>query len=162
VFEVPVTVGVKPALWPPLKDALLGDKVIPIAGGVTGFAVGCSVRATDALLFGFMIEVAVKVTDVWAVRFEGAVYNPFTSVPTFGLNDQVTAVLVVPVTVAAKVMDCPAVNVMEPGKTETFTVDGVETAWLNKIVAVPTALGLAKLVAETVTCVSLGNEAGAM
>jgi hypothetical protein len=49
----------------------------------------------------------------------GAVYMPFDMVPTAVLRDQVTAVLLVPVTEAANVEDCPALAVTADGPTVT-------------------------------------------
>jgi hypothetical protein len=49
----------------------------------------------SAALVAVMVTVCVELTT------EGARYNPFDKLPTEGLMDQVTAVLVVPVTVGA-------------------------------------------------------------
>ena len=53
-----------------------------------------------ALLVGSATLVAVIVTGCDAPIVAGAVYNPLTRLPTLGLSDQVTAVLLLPVTVA--------------------------------------------------------------
>jgi hypothetical protein len=52
-------------------------------------------------LEGSATLVAVMVTFCEALIVEGAVYRPFDTVPREGGRDQVTAVLVVPLTVAA-------------------------------------------------------------
>ena len=58
-----------------------------------------------AVLVGSATLDAVIVTVCPLEMVAGAVYNPFTMVPTAGLSDQVTAVLPVPVTEAIKVAD---------------------------------------------------------
>ena len=50
----------------------------------------------------------------------GAVYTPFTTVPTAGLSSHVTAVLPVPVTEALKVADCPLLRIADAGATVTL------------------------------------------
>src|ERR1035438_1317780 len=99
---------------------------------------------------------AVTVT-VWAVRIlDGAVYRPAEEiVPNDGLIDQVTAVLLVPKTVA--VNHC----VLEGAK---LTVDGLRdtvTAWRSVITAVAVFEGSAMLVAVTVTLWVVGAVLGA-
>jgi hypothetical protein len=74
----------------------------------------------------------------------GAVYVPFTNVPTLGLMDQVTAVLPVPVTEALKVAVAPAPRATEPGPTVTPT-------GCNDTVALAVFVESAALVAITVT-----------
>ena len=90
--------AVKVALWPPLSDAVLGDKLrLTVKGNVA-----VRVTAAVAVLVGSATLDAVMVT-VWRLEIvAGAVYSPFTMVPTAGLSDQVTAVLLVPVTEAAE------------------------------------------------------------
>lgn len=86
-------------------------------------------------------------------------------VPTFGVTDQVTPILEVPVTRAVNCADWPAVNVVAPCAIEMFTGEGagvVETGWASNTVAVAILVVSARLVAEIVTCVSLANEAGAV
>jgi hypothetical protein len=85
----------------------------------------------------------------------GAVYVPFTNVPTLGFIDQVTAVLLVPVTEALKVADAPAPSATEPGPTVTPTGCS-ETAALAVFVA------SAELVAITVTVCCEGTLVGAV
>ncbi len=74
----------------------------------------------------------------------GAVYVPFTNVPTLGLMDQVTAVLLVPVTEALKVADAPAASDTKPGPTVTPT-------GCSDTVALAVFVESAALVAVTVT-----------
>jgi len=54
--------------------------------------------------------VAVSVTDCAELIVAGAVYRPFSTAPTLGLSDQVTAVLELPLTVAVNCFDWPAVS----------------------------------------------------
>jgi hypothetical protein len=89
----------------------------------------------------------------------GAVYNPFTTVPRFGFNDQLTAVLVVPETVGVTCSDWPDVRVPEVGDNEMLT--GV-TGALNNTVAEATSAESASLVAVIVTWVSAVIDAGAV
>ena len=59
--------------------------------------------------------VAVTVTVCCVAIDPGAVYNPFTTVPTAGDTDQVTLVFALPVTTAVNCCDCPVCKVAEPG-----------------------------------------------
>ena len=86
---------------------------------------------------------------------DGAVYFPFTNVPTFGFIDQVTAVLLVPVTEALKVADAPAASATEPGPTVTPT-------GCNDTVALAVFVESAALVAITVTVCCEATLAGAV
>jgi hypothetical protein len=70
VFEVPLTVGVNVVLWPPVSDALLGDKLMLT---VTGGALGCNITATDAVLVGSAALDAVSVIVSCDVILAGAV-----------------------------------------------------------------------------------------
>ena len=99
---------------------------------------------------------AVTVT-VCSVRIrDGAVYRPAAEiVPTDGLIDQVTAVLLVPETVA--------VNGCVP-EGARLTVDGLRdtvTAWRSVITAVAVFEGSAMLVAVIVTLWVVGAVLGA-
>ena len=71
-------------------------------------------------------------------------YTPFTIVPTAGLSDQVTAVLLVPVTEVVNVADWPPVRETVAGPTVTAT--GV-----SDTVAVAVFVESAALVAVMVT-----------
>ena len=108
-------------------------------------------------LVGSATLVAVTVT-VWEAAIEaGAVYRPATvMLPTRGLSDHVTAVLPVLVTVAEKVWAWDCVKVTLAGVTVTPT-DG-----LRVTVALADLVGLATLVAVTVTNWELVIEAGAV
>ena len=62
---------------------------------------GTSVIRMPAVLVESAVLVAVTVTELEAEIVAGAVYKPLVEiVPTAGFSDQVTAVLVVPKTVA--------------------------------------------------------------
>ena len=92
VFVVPVTVAVNCWVWPAVSVTLGGLTETPM-----------TLRLTVALpdLVASATLVAVTVTDWELVMLAGAVYSPVTEMlPTLGLIDQVTAVFVVPVTVA--------------------------------------------------------------
>ena len=52
MFEVPPRTGVKVAVWPPLSDALAGDKLMVTGGG-------------GALAVNTMEETAVLVVSAW-------------------------------------------------------------------------------------------------
>ena len=138
------------ALWPPWSDAVLGDKPrLTVKGNV-------AVRVTTAVavLVGSATLDAVMVT-VWRLEMvAGAVYTPFTIVPTAGLSDQVTAVLPVPVTEALKVADAPAPSDTEAGPIVTAT--GV-----SDTVALAVFVVSAALVAVTVTICLLAIIGGA-
>lgn len=100
VFELPVTVGVKVAVWPPFRDALPGDKLRLTVCAGTGLATGFNVSETVAYLVGSAWLVAFNTTVSCVVTLAGAVYFPLVKLPTFGVTDQVTPVLVVPDTEA--------------------------------------------------------------
>jgi hypothetical protein len=70
VFEVPLTAGLNVVLWPPVSDALLGDKLMLT---VTGGALGCNITATDAVLVGSAALDAVSVIVSCDVILAGAV-----------------------------------------------------------------------------------------
>jgi hypothetical protein len=99
---------------------------------------------------------AVTVTVCDAGILDGAVYRPAEEiVPTDGLIDQVTAVLLVPKTVA--------VNCCVPEGVK-LTVDGLRdivTAWSSVITAVAVFDGSAMLVAVIVTLWVVGAVLGA-
>ena len=81
-------------------------------------------------------------------------YTPFTIVPSAGDADHVTAVLLLPVTDAAKVADLPAASDTLGGPTVTAT-------GCNVTVALAVCEVSATLVAVTVTVCRLGIVAGA-
>ncbi len=84
-------------------------------------ALGTSAIAAVTLLLESAALVAVTVM-VWAAEIvAGAVYTPLDKVPTDGDMDQVTLVLLDPVTVATKVEDFPPVSDAEVGETVIAT-----------------------------------------
>ena len=84
-------------------------------------------------------------------------------VPTGGLMDQVTDVLLVPVTFAMKELDSPGVSVTEPGTTVMLTgatVEGLDGIKVTEELAVNDEL--VSLVAIRVTLVCVVTDAGAV
>ncbi len=69
VFEVPLTVGVKVALLPPVSDALLGDKLRLTGGG----ALASNVTDAVIVLVGSAALVAITVTVCCEATLAGAV-----------------------------------------------------------------------------------------
>src|SRR6202167_4837040 len=108
--------------------------------------VGVAVRVTVAVavLVGSATLDAVTVTVSLLEIVAGAVYTPFTMVPAAGLSDQVTAVLLVPVTDALKVADAAA-----PSETEAAPI--VTATGVRDTVALAVLLVSAALVAVTAT-----------
>jgi hypothetical protein len=118
-----------------------------------------SVMAAVAVLVESATLVAVTVTFWLAVMDEGAVYKPVESMfpAPAGLSDQVTAVLLVLVTVAVNCWVSSAVKVADVGETDTaITAGGVRV-----IFAVPVTLESAELVAVTVTVADAVTDEGA-
>ena len=103
-------------------------------GGGGGAAGACRFTVAVALWAGLAALVAVTVMLWAALIVAGAVYKPLTTLPTLGLSDQVTAVLLDPVTVGVMVADCPLVSEAVVGVTEIDTVGAGATsdiaAWL--------------------------------
>jgi hypothetical protein len=96
VFEVPVTVATNWLFWPAVKPRAVG--YIETLTGVTltdlmRLSLAAAVTEVSATLVAMSLMVCA------ALMSRGAVYKPFTTVPTFGLNVQVTAVFELPVTV---------------------------------------------------------------
>lgn len=85
-------------------------------------------RVTVALadFVGSATLVAVTVTFGELVMLAGAVYTPFTNVPTCGFRDHVTAEFDVPLTDAAKVAVCPAFKDAVFGETLMPTIAGCD------------------------------------
>ena len=81
-------------------------------------------------------------------------YTPFTSVPTAGLSDQLTAVLLLPVTQAVNVADAPTPSDAEAGPNVT-------PIGIKDTVALAAFVESATLVAVTVTLCWLAIIAGA-
>jgi hypothetical protein len=150
VLEFPLTFAVKVALWPPWSEVIVGDTLrVTVDGGV-------AIRATKAVavLVGSATLAAVTVTVCALETVVGAVYTPFTMVPTAGLSVQVTAVLLVSVTEAVKVADAPALSEAEAGPIVTAT--GVRDTVALAVFVVSTAL-----VVITVTVCCFATIAGA-
>jgi hypothetical protein len=149
VFVVPLTVAVNCCVWELDKVALAGltDTETPPAGGL-------SVTAAVPVFVVSAALVAVTVTVCVEVMLEGAVYRPAVDiVPTFGVSDQVTAVFVVPLTVAVNCRVWELVKVALAGLTDTETPPA---GGLSVTVAVPVFVVSAALVAVTVTvCVEV-------
>jgi hypothetical protein len=122
-------------------------------------------KTTDALANedGLALLVAVKMTVSRPLTVEGAVYIPLFKVPTWGVMDQVTDVLLVPVTFAVKELDSPGVSVTEPGTIVTLT--GVTFAGVVGIKVMDELAvndELVGLVAIRVTLVCVVTDAGAV
>jgi hypothetical protein len=130
------------------------DGVLVLVGLEVVAGLGVSVTLAVANLVESTTLDAVMVTFCALLIVAGAVYTPFTIVPSAGLADQETAVLLVPVTVAAKVADLPAPSDAAAGPTVTAT-------GYNVTVALAVFVGSAALVAVTVTVCWLGIIPGA-
>ena len=105
-----------------------------------------------AVLVGSAVLVATILTLVGEATVAGAVYKPFTTLPTAGLRDHVTPVLVLPVTVVVNCFDWPGFSEEAVGLNLTLTVAMAFTAaGASMIVALAIWVGSATLVAETVT-----------
>jgi hypothetical protein len=106
--------------------------------------------------------VAVIVTFWVIVAVLGATYTavvePLARLPKAGLSDQVTAVLLEPLTVAVNVWFCDGCKDTEDGASETVTLTG----GFRVTVALADFVGSATLVAFTVTVWELVIEAGAV
>jgi hypothetical protein len=81
---------------------------------------------------------------------------PFDKVPTGGVMDQFTAVLLDPVTVAFSVVVCPLVSKAVEGVTT------IETGAVSEIIALALLVLSAELVAVTVTDWAIVTNAGAV
>jgi hypothetical protein len=97
-------------------------------------------------MLGSTTLVAVTVTDCVLVTDAGAVYRPVdVRLPTLGFSVHVTAVLLVPVTVAKNCCACPGATWLLPGLTE-IVIGG-----LRVTLAVACLVESAALVAVMVT-----------
>jgi hypothetical protein len=111
----PVTVALNCCVWFTLNDADVGASVI-----VTGM----SVMVAVAVLVLSAELVAVSVMVCVEAIVAGAVYNPpLVTVPTFGDNVYVTAVLLDPVTVAVNGCAWLTLNEADVGASVTDTWD---------------------------------------
>ena len=99
--------------------------------------------------------VAVTMTVCGLLSAAGAVYRPALEiVPTAGFTDHVTAVFVVPVTVAVNCCVCPAQRAAEPG--ETCTAMGTCSVTIDCAVSEGFAWLAAVTVTEKVAAMVLG------
>jgi hypothetical protein len=112
VLEVPDTVAVNCCVALVCTDAEVGEMLT---------ATGLMVTAAEADFVVSACEVAVTVAVVWFATLAGAVYKPEVDTVPGPVSDQVTAVLVVPVTVAVNCCVPPPFNVAEVGEIETLT-----------------------------------------
>ena len=108
VLVVPLTIAVKVALWPPLSDALPGDKLRPTVGDRGGSGSETGVPSNTVAVAVFVestLLVAEIVTSVSCVTAGGASYTPLTRLPRFGLMDHCTWSSGVPWTIAVNTTD---------------------------------------------------------
>lgn len=140
-----------------------------VGGGVCCVTAGAeATKLTVAVLVCVVSAtlVAVIVTFRAIVMVDGAVYNPFTIVPTFGLSDQVAAELEEPRMVAVNCLGWPAVSETVFGFNEILTVlvtvGADEMAGPSKMVALLILVRSATLVAVIVTSESLLTVLGAV
>jgi hypothetical protein len=116
-------------------------------GAIAIAGVGVSDIEAFAVLVGSAMLAAVNTTFCAVVIVAGAVYNPFVTVPIAGVSDQVTPVLVVPLTEAVNCCACPALTDVNVGNTDIkIGVGGV-----RDIVADAAFVGSAILVAVNMT-----------
>ena len=74
MFDVPVTVGVKAALWPPVSDAFPGTKLrLTVWVGGVRFVTGSNNTGSDAVLVGSAWLTAITVIVSSEVTLAGAV-----------------------------------------------------------------------------------------
>src|SRR5580658_779040 len=167
VFELPVTAGRKVAFWPPMSDALPGDKLtLTDPDPVPGLLGGINSKGTDAVSSGSATLVAVTLIVSWVAMLAGAVYFPFSITPTLGVTDQLTLLSANPSTTAINCADWPAASVAGPEVIEMLTCLRAGTmgprGCTSKTVAVAVLAGSATLVAEMVTFESSTKEDGAV
>ena len=118
VFSITLEVGavVAPRATDPVPDVPGGG-----GGGGGGVSVMVAVPVVDVLAW----LVAVKVTVCVELMLDGDVYNPplvTVPAPVAGESDQVTTVLLDPITVALNCCVCPGPSDTVDGETETLTV----------------------------------------
>ena len=147
LFE-PVTVAFIIVDCPPVSEA--------VEGATEMDTVGTSDIVAVPLLVGSATLIAFTVTVCADNMVAGAVYTPLDKVPTDGDIDQVTPVLLEPVTVAFSAMDCPLVSDAVEGVNVTAT--GV----FKEIKELALLLLSAALVAVTVTVWAVETSAGAV
>jgi hypothetical protein len=124
--------------------------------GLRDMATGCSVTVAAAVLVLSAELALVTVTVCEELTDAGAVYSPLVEiVPTDGLIDQVTAVLVDPETEAVNCCVLPAVSVTVVGLRDMATGCSVTVAAAVLVVS-------AELLAVTVTVCEELTDAGAV
>jgi hypothetical protein len=167
LFELPVTAVRKVAFWPPMSDALAGDKLtLTDPDPVPGLLGGINSKGTDAVSRGSATLLAVTVMVSWVAILAGAVYIPFEITPTFGVTDQLTSLSAKPSTTAVNCADWPAASVAGPEVIEMLTrlCAGIMGPWgcTSNTVAVAVLVGSATLVAEMITFESSTKDDGAV
>jgi hypothetical protein len=147
-----LTVAVNVWVPPAVRLAVVGETVTEIGFNVTDAVADFVLSAED---------VACTVTVVEATTTAGAVYNPDALMlpqaapPAVQLTDQLTAVLLVALTVALNCCVAPPVRDTVAGETETEIGVSVMVADADLVVS-------AVKVAVTVTEVELATTAGAV
>jgi len=117
LLVVPVTVAANCWVTPVCTDADVGLIEIPTGGALV-------VTAIVALAL-FVVSAALVALTVYVPAVVGAVYSPELETDPRDA-DQVTAVLVVPVTVAVNCCVAPVCSATELGTIETPTVSGAD------------------------------------
>jgi hypothetical protein len=96
--------------------------MVAAVGDTETVTAGMIVTLAAAFLLVSAMLVAVTVTVCELVSAAGAEYRPVLEiVPTAGLTDHVTPLLVVPITVAVNCLVCPAERLTVAGNTLTVT-----------------------------------------
>jgi hypothetical protein len=147
VLPEPVTVAFNVVDCPLVSEAAEGDTVT---------ATGTKLTLAFTFLVGSAALAAVTVTVCADAMVAGAVYTPAAKVPTDGDIDQLTLVLLDPLTVALNVLDCPPVSEAEEG------VMLIDTEGVNDTLAVALLVLSAALVALTATVCDVVTSAGAV
>ena len=148
VLLEPVTVAFNVVDCPPVSEAVEGVTEID--------TVGTSEIGAVSLLVESATLVAFTVTVCADNMVAGAVYTPLDKVPAEGDIDQVTPVLLEPVTVAFSGMDCPLVSDAVEG------VNVIATEGFKKIKELALLLLSVALVAFTVMVCAVEITAGAV
>ena len=147
VLLEPVTVAFNVVDCPPVSEAVEGVTEIDTVG--TSEIVAVSLLVESATLVAFTVTVCAD------NMVAGAVYTPLDKVPAEGDIDQVTPVLLEPVTAAFSGMDCPLVSDAVEG------VNVIATEGFKKIKELALLLLSVALVAFTVMVCAVEITAGA-
>ena len=148
VLLEPVTVAFNVVDCPPVSEAVEGVTEIDTVG--TSEIVAVSLLVESATLVAFTVTVCAD------NMVAGAVYTPLDKVPAEGDIDQVTPVLLEPVTVAFSGMDGPLVSDAVEG------VNVIATEGFKKIKELALLLLSVALVAFTVMVCAVEITAGAV